>query len=94
MTSLEPMMKLVQAKADVLILLGEAKERFYEAAAAAGVGDIRKVETMDEAVELAYKLAAAPQVVLLSPACSSYDMFENFPARGRYFKNLVAALLK
>ena len=35
MTSLEPMMKLVQAKADVLILLGEAKERFYEAAAAA-----------------------------------------------------------
>lgn len=94
MTSLEPMMKLVQAKADVLILLGEAKERFYEAAAAAGVGDIRKVETMDEAVELAYKLAAAPQVVLLSPACSSYDMFENFPARGRYFKNLVAALPK
>ena len=57
MTSLEPMMKLVQAKADVLILLGEAKERFYEAAAAAGVGDIRKVETMDEAVELAYKLS-------------------------------------
>lgn len=94
MTSLEPMMKLVQAKADVLILLGEAKERFYEAAAGAGVGDIRKVETMDEAVELAYKLAAAPQVVLLSPACSSYDMFENFPARGRYFKNLVAALPK
>ena len=94
MTSLEPMMKLVQAKADVLILLGEAKERFYEAAAAAGVGDIRKVETMDEAVELAYKLAAAPQVVLLSPACSSYDMFGNFPARGRYFKNLVAALPK
>lgn len=94
MTSLEPMMKLVQAKADVLILLGEAKERFYEAAAVAGVGDIRKVETMDEAVELAYKLAAAPQVVLLSPACSSYDMFENFPARGRYFKNLVAALPK
>ena len=45
-------------------------------------------------VELAYKLAAAPQVVLLSPACSSYDMFENFPARGRYFKNLAAALPK
>lgn len=42
MTSLGPMMKLVQAKADVLILLGEAKERFYEAAAAAGVGDIRE----------------------------------------------------
>ena len=59
-----------------------------------GVSDIRKAATMDEAVELAYKLAAAPQVVLLSPACSSYDMFENFPARGRYFKNLVAALPK
>lgn len=94
MTPLEPMMKLVRDKTDVLILLGEAKERFYEAAVAAGVSDIRKVATMNAAVDLAHKLAAAPQVVLLSPACSSYDMFENFPARGRYFKNLVAALPK
>lgn len=94
MTELGPMMKLVQDKTDVLILLGEAKERFYEAAAAAGVQDIRKVGTMDEAVQLAHAIASAPQVVLLSPACSSYDMFENFPARGRYFKELVAALPK
>ena len=94
MTELEPRMKLVQAKTDVLILLGEAKERFYEAAVAAGVQDIRKVTTMDEAVQLAHAIASTPQVVLLSPACSSYDMFKNFPARGCYFKELVAALPK
>lgn len=92
MTSLEQMMELVAQKTDVLILLGQAKERFFEAATAAGVKDIRKVLTMDEAVKLAHEIASAPQVVLLSPACSSYDMFENFPARGRYFKDLVAAL--
>lgn len=94
MTALEPMMKLVSEKVDMLILLGEAKQRFNEAALAAGVRDIRLVATMDEAVELAYQIAEPPQVVLLSPACSSYDMFENFPARGRYFKKLVAALPK
>ena len=94
MTPLEPMMQFVREKVDVLILLGEAKERFYKAASDAGVREIRKVTTMDEAVELAHAIAVAPQVVLLSPACSSYDMFKNFPARGRYFKDLVAALVR
>lgn len=94
MTPLEPMMQLIKTKTDVLILLGEAKARFYAAAVAAGVQDIRQVATLDAAVALAHEIASAPQVVLLSPACSSYDMFENFPARGRYFKNLVAALPK
>lgn len=94
MTALEPMMELVKTKVDVLILLGEAKERFYEAAAAVGVKNIKKVATMEEAVELAHDLAVPSQAVLLSPACSSYDMFENFPARGCYFKKLVEELPK
>ena len=92
MTPLEPMMELVKEKCDLLILLGEAKERFNEAAVACGVKNIVVVDSFKEAVQVAYANAKEPQVVLLSPACSSYDMFNNYPERGRYFKALVNAL--
>ena len=88
------MMSLVKTKTDALILMGEAKERFLEAAETAGVQNIHVVNTFDDAVMLVHSLARAPQVVLLSPACSSFDMFENFPHRGRYFKELVRKLEK
>ena len=91
-TDLAPMMDLAKEKCDALILLGEAKERFYEAAQAAGVANIHVVNSFEEAVNTAYSIAKEPQVVLLSPACSSYDMFKNYPERGRYFKELVNAL--
>ena len=86
------MMALVKEKCDALILLGAAKERFYEAAKAAGVGNILLATSFEDAVDKAYAMAEPPQVVLLSPACSSYDMFKNYPERGRYFKKLVNAL--
>ena len=92
MTPLEDMMNLVREKCDLLVLLGEAKERFNEAAMACGVKNIVIVQSFDEAVQKAYEAAKEPQVVLLSPACSSYDMFNNYPERGRKFKALVKAL--
>ena len=82
----------MKEKCDALILLGEAKERFQAAAQAAGVENIVLAADYDEAVAKAYAMAEPPQVVLLSPACSSYDMFKNYPERGRYFKELVNAL--
>ena len=94
MTPLEPMMDLVSEKTDLLILLGEAKERFYQAAVAAGVKNITVVDTFKEAVDTAFAHAKAPQVVLLSPACSSFDMFHDMGERGRYFKKLVHELEK
>lgn len=92
LTPLEPMMQLVKAKTDVLILLGEAKERFNEAAVACGVQNIILADSFEAAVQRAHAIARKPQVVLLSPACSSYDMFKNYPERGNYFKKLVHAL--
>lgn len=92
LTELEPMMRLVKQKVDVLILLGEARERFYQAALACGISNIILAASFEEAVQQAYKAAQPPQVVLLSPACSSYDMFKNYPERGRYFKELVHKL--
>ncbi|MBQ7884102.1 MAG: UDP-N-acetylmuramoyl-L-alanine--D-glutamate ligase [Phascolarctobacterium sp.] len=94
MTELTPMMEVVREKTDLLILLGNAKERFYEVAVACGVENIQIAGSFEDAVERAYAAAAEPQVVLLSPACSSYDMFKNYPERGQRFKDLVMELAK
>lgn len=92
LTDLTEMMELIRIKTDALILLGAAQQRFYQAALKAQIQNIYLVTTFQEAVEKAYELAHEPQVVVLSPACSSYDMFDNFPQRGRVFKELVRKL--
>ena len=93
MTGLDDLMEAVKAKTDALILLGEARQRFCEAAKKHGVQNIIMIDgSFEDAVNKAYSIAKPPEVVLLSPACSSYDMFANFPERGRVFKKLVRAL--
>ncbi len=92
LTELETLMAVVKEKVDLLILLGEAKERFCKAAKAAGVENILLAASFADAVNKAHAMAVEPQVVLLSPACSSYDMFKNYPERGRCFKKLVQSL--
>lgn len=92
-TDLTEFMQLIKAKVDALILIGNAAERFKEAAITNGITNIHETGySMEEAVSLAHKIAKAPQVVLLSPACASYDMFDGFEERGRVFKELVYKL--
>ena len=57
-----------------------------------GVVSIHSCETLDKAVAAAAAAARAGEVVVLAPACSSYDQFENYEQRGRVFKGLVNAL--
>ena len=59
----------------------------------AGIADIRRTGySMEGAIMLARSIAKAPQAVLLSPACSSFDMYDNFEQRGRVFKGIVNAI--
>ena len=51
-----------------------------------------RVDSLEEAVQMARKLAAAGDVVSLSPACASFDRYPNFEVRGKHFKELVNAL--
>lgn len=89
LTDLSEFMTIIKKKTDALILLGKAKDRFASEAKRLGVENILLADSFEAAVEKAHEIAKEPQVVLLSPACSSYDMFNNFEERGRYFKELV-----
>ena len=53
---------------------------------------IVRVKTLEEAVLTAQKMAEKGDVVTLSPACASFDLYPNFEARGRHFKRLVNEL--
>ena len=93
-TDLTEFMTLVKARVDELILVGDAAARFKAAAIEIGIDASRIHEvgySMSAAVELARKIAARGQIVLLSPACASFDMYDGFEARGHDFKRLVMA---
>lgn len=92
MTDLTDFMKLVCERVDELILIGRAAVRFYDAAVANGFPEAHIYAagySMEKAVELAHALAKEPNVVLLSPACASFDMYHDMAERGRDFKRLV-----
>lgn len=91
-TDLTSFMKLVKEKVDHLILIGEATERFRMVAHQHDVKNIYSTESLADAVSLAHQLAQSPQVVLLSPACASYDMFTSYEERGTLFKEFVRDL--
>ncbi len=82
--------ELVEAKVEHLILIGEAATRIEQELGA--YTDIIRAESMDSAVETAQKLTQAGGTVLLSPGCSSFDMFDSYIKRGEVFSRLVSAL--
>jgi UDP-N-acetylmuramoylalanine--D-glutamate ligase len=72
------------------VLFGAAKEMIAKALGT--VTETVIVDNMEAAVRDAHQHALPGDVVLLSPACSSFDMFRNYAERGRVFKSLVQAL--
>ena len=80
-----------------LILLGKTKDKiklvFDKLEKEKGTKvDIETVSSLDEAVDVAKKIARSGDIVTLSPACASFDMFPNFMARGNVFKEIVNSL--
>lgn len=84
----------IQAKAAAVLLIGDAASLFAKRLQEIGYENYKIVETMENAVfqsaELAKKYAA--KVVLLSPACASFDQYQNFEQRGDHFRQLCLSL--
>jgi len=81
----------INEKVKAIICLGVDNTKLFEAFGNM-VDVIIETEYMSEAVKIAYKVADAGENVLLSPACASFDLFENYEDRGRQFKNAVRNL--
>ncbi|HNC47781.1 MAG TPA: UDP-N-acetylmuramoyl-L-alanine--D-glutamate ligase [bacterium] len=85
-----PLKTLVEARVKSLVLIGQAADII-----AGDLGTVTRVQraaSMQEAVEISKQTATPGDVVLLSPACASYDMFKNYEDRGRQFKMAVEGL--
>lgn len=79
-------------KVTYLVLLGQTKEKIADAAKRVGFSSVIMVDTLEEAVQTCARLAQPGEAVLLSPACASWGMFNNYEERGDKFKELVKAL--
>jgi len=88
--SYEPLIQFGKNKIKGIVAIGETREMILNA-----LGQdfpVQFAESMEEAVELCFEKAYPGETVLLSPACASFDMFENFERRGQVFKKVVANL--
>ncbi len=72
-----------------VVAIGETKANIVRDAKTAGFDNIQTADSFEEAVQIARKIASRGWNVLLSPACASYDMFDNFEHRGTVFKKIV-----
>lgn len=92
LTDLTEFMEIVRERTKSLILIGEAAQRFAEAAVAAQVPHIHRADSMEAALALGKDLANEGDIVLLSPACSSFDWYARFEDRGDHFRRQVELL--
>ncbi len=85
-----PLAPLVRERCEHVVLIGAAADKI--GAALAGTKPLHRAATMPDAVKLGLELGRPGNVVLLAPACASFDMFDNYEHRGRVFKEAVRSL--
>ena len=76
------------------VLLGEEKEKIASALESVGYISYTTASTMEEAVVSAYLNASDGDMVLLSPACTSWDMYPNYGDRGDHFCRIVKTIIE
>jgi UDP-N-acetylmuramoylalanine--D-glutamate ligase len=89
-----PWLQRIQERAATVLLIGDAAPQFARRLEEVGYRDYEIVETMDRALRRSQEVAPSlgAKVVLLSPACASFDQYPNFEARGDHFRQLCQDL--
>ncbi|MEF3305539.1 UDP-N-acetylmuramoyl-L-alanine--D-glutamate ligase [Paenibacillus sp. GYB003] len=94
-----PLLPYLKRSVKAVVAIGETRDKFARLAKEAGISLVKTVdtgssaaETLEQAVRDARSFAGPGDVVLLSPACASWDMFESYEIRGRMFKESVHKL--
>ena len=83
---------VVKQRAKKAVVLGQAKPELIEALESVDFHNYVIADTFAEGVTTAAQLAESGDIVLLSPACTSWDMFRSYEERGKLFKEIVTAL--
>lgn len=83
------LVSLVKQRVKQVVVVGEAKDVIVEALEQAAYHSYVKTDTFEEAVQTTANIAVPGDVVLLSPACASWDMFKSYEERGDLFKKIV-----
>ncbi|MCT4660970.1 MAG: UDP-N-acetylmuramoyl-L-alanine--D-glutamate ligase [Tissierellales bacterium] len=84
--------KAFDGKVKHMFVMGETADQIIRTAEKYNFNEYSRVENMDEAVEKAWNIAENSDIVLLSPACASWGMYDNYEQRGKHFKKLVENL--
>lgn len=87
-----PLVPVLRARAKAVVLIGQTAERMEQIFQKGGVHPVFRASSLEEAVQCATSLASSGDVVLLCPACASFDMFSNFEQRGEAFRQIVYRL--
>ena len=89
--------EITQSTVKTLVLIGQMAEKIKTAVLAAGFKKeivFQPSEKMREIVKVAFQKAKPGEVILLSPACASFDLFKDYKERGEQFKKYAQALQK
>jgi len=88
--SYQPLVSVLRERGRAVVVLGEAAQRIFDAVG--GAVPVEYASDMADAVRRAFRLAERGDAVLLSPACSSFDMFKSYADRGDRFRDAVERL--
>ena len=87
-----PLAEAVKSECDSAVLIGEEADKIQDALERAEYTNFHRAATMEEAVKISRSLAKSGMVVLLSPACTSWDMYKSYKARGEHFCRIVSEM--